>query len=249
MKKKQPWHEQASVWRKAAPVLFSSGRWQDAAGEIEQIITLLHINRNDYILDLCCGEGRHCLELARKGYRVMGVDKSSLYLKRAATKSGKEKLPANFIQDDMRLFRQDSTFEVILNLFTSFGYFEDPRDEEQVIMNVHASLKPGGVFLLHLIGKETMALNLIERDWYEEDGMYVLEERRPAKDWTWLDNRWIIFKDNKRSEVNLSLRLYSAAELRSLLTACGFKEITLYGDLEGNPYDQYASRLVITGRK
>lgn len=158
-------------------------------------------------------------------------------------------MKVEFVQDDMRTFCRPDAFDAVINLFTSFGYFEDPEEERQVAMNVYRSPKTGGGFLLEMMGKEVLARIFRERDWHEDDGVLVLQERKLSKNWTWIENRWIMFKNNNRTELRLSHCLYSAVELTALLTGCGFTHIDAYGDLAGSAYDHMAKRLVMVAHK
>jgi SAM-dependent methyltransferase len=180
---------------------------------------------------------------------VTGVDRTRLYLDRASKQAEAEGLKVEFVQSDMRTFCRLDAFDAVVNLFTSFGYFEDSEDDRQVALNMYRSLKSGGVFLIDVMGKEVLARTFRERDWYEEDGVLILEERKVSKNWSWMENRWIIFVDNNRTDLKLSHRIYSAVELASLLTGCGFAHIDAYGDLEGSAYDHLARRLVIVAHK
>ena len=249
MEETKPWHEQEDFWKTVAPILFSWRRWLNAPAEVEQIISLLKLQPGVYILDLCCGVGRHSLELARRGFRVVGVDRTQAYLEQASKRAASEALNVEFICDDMRTFCRPDTFDVVLNLFTSFGYFEDPEDDRRVATNVWKSLKSGGVFLIEMMGKEVLARNFQERVWHEENGLFILEERKIGNGWERIETRWIIFVENERIEHKLRLRLYSAVELISLLKDCGFVSVEVYGDLAGNPYDYTAKRLVAVARK
>ncbi len=94
-----------------------------------------------------------------------------------------------------------------------------------------------------------MARIFQERDWHEEDGVLILEERKIRSGWDWIDARWNLFQNGRRIEKTLSLRLYSAAELTSLLRDCGFARAEVYGDLAGSAYDHTAKRLVVVGHK
>jgi SAM-dependent methyltransferase len=249
MQQVKPWHEQDTFWSTVASVLFTERRWSDAPTEVEQVVSLLKIESGAYVLDLCCGVGRHSLELARRGFQVTGVDRTRLYLDRASNQAEAEGLKVEFVQSDMRDFCRPDAFDAVVNLFTSFGYFEDPEDDRQVALNMCRSLKLGGAFLIDMMGKEVLARIFHERDWYEEDGMLILQERKITKNWSWMENRWIIFKGNHRAELNLSHRIYSAVELASLLTECGFAHVDAYGDLDGSAYDHLARRLVIVAHK
>jgi len=137
----------------------------------------------------------------------------------------------------------------VINVFTSFGYFEEAADDKRVLENVYKSLKNDGKLLLELIGKEVLARIFRERDWREEEDILILEERKPSKDWGTIENRWIIFKDGKKYEYSFSYKLYSAVELSNLLQECGFKGVDVYGDFGGSPYDQTAKRLVVVAHK
>ena len=249
MEKPNPWHEDNDFWETCAPILFTQQRRLNAAGEIEQLVTLLKIKPGAHILDLCCGVGRHSLELARRGFTVTGVDRTNLYLDEAARLAEDEKLKVEFVQDDMRAFLRPEAFDAIINLFTSFGYFEKPKDDRQVIENVYRSLKPGGIFLIDIMGKEVLARIFQERVWSEQDGTLILQEHNITNNWSWIENRWIIIKDDKRTEFKITHRVYSATELASLLTGCGFRQAEAFGDLSGSPYDHTARRLVIVAHK
>ena len=249
MNEERPWHEQDDWWETVAPVLFHEGRVALAAEEVDKILSLLEVGSGSQILDLCCGVGRHSLELARRGFRVTGVDRTRQYLDRASERAEAEGLRVELVQDDMRIFCRMDAFDAVINVFTSFGYFEDPNEDRQVAANAYRSLRRGGVFLLDLMGKEIIARIFRERDWREVDGMLVLEERKVTRDWSWMDNRWILIRDGVRKDLHVSHRLYSAAELVSLLASSGFVKVDIYGDYERGPYDHTATRLVAVAHK
>jgi SAM-dependent methyltransferase len=160
------------------------------------------------------------------------------------------RLNIEWLTSDMRAFRRPGSFDAAVNLLTSFGYFDDPADERRVLDNVFASLTPGGVFAMDLMGKEVLTRIFRERDWHEEvDGTLVLEERRERDDWTWLDVRWILLRDGRRTEHRFSLRPYGVAELKSMLNQAGFSQVRAYGKPSGAPYDHEAERLIVVGVK
>ena len=153
----------------------------------------------------------------RKGFLVTGVDRTSIYLERATMQATVEGLNVEFVQHDMRTFCRKSTYDAVLNMYSSFGYFENPEDDRQVLSNVYVSLKKGGKLIMDMKGKEIVASDFQEHDWYEENGVLFLEERRITDDWNYIWNRWIKIDGNQRSEFVFSLRLYSGEELSSLL--------------------------------
>ena len=249
MERAKPWHEDDFFWETWGPIMFTQKRLEEAVTHVEQIIPLLGIKPPMRILDLGCGVGRHSLELARREFLVTGVDRTERYLKQASEKAKKQKLKVEFIQDDMRNFCRPDTFDAAINMFTSFTYFEDPEEDRQVVLNVYQSLKLGGVFLLHTHGKEILARIFQERSWEERNGILVLEERNISRNWGWIERRVIIIKDDKRTEFNVTHRLYSATEMATLFSSVGFKYVDVYGDFDGGSYDQTAKTLVVVGHK
>ncbi len=243
------WFNDDNYWDTLGPVFFSAGRLEKADTEVAQIIELLSISEGGAVLDLCCGVGRHTLAFARRGFRVTAVDRTPSYLQEAQRKAQSANLEVDFVQADMRDFSQPESMDAALNLFTSFGYFENPGDDRKVIENIYSTLKPGGKVVLEMMGKEILAGNFRERDWSENNGVMVLEERRVRDDWGSIESRWIVIKDGKRYERTISLRLYSGKELSQLLTACGFSEVNVHGNFAGSNYDHAAERLVVVGRK
>jgi len=243
------WYEDDDFWKTLAPRLFGRERWENTPAEVEKTISLLEINPGAQVLDLCCGPGRHSLELARRGFQVTGVDRTSGYLEDARKSAAAEKLNVEFLQEDMRSFCRPGSFDAVLNLFTSFGYFEDLEDDERVLNNIYSSLKAGGRLIMEMIGKEVLARTFCERVWSEEDGEILLEERKLSSGWNWIQSRWILIKDGDRKEFTISNRLYSAVELSGLLTEAGFTSVKVFGNLNGAPYDHMAERLVAVAVK
>jgi SAM-dependent methyltransferase len=244
------WHEDDAFWKTFAPQMFSERRWELAAEEVDSVIQFLELSPGAHILDLCCGPGRHSLELARRGFRVTGVDRTAAYLEQARRQATEEELDIEFVQADMRAFRRPETFDGAINLFTAFGYFEDPAEDLQVVQNLYASLKPGGRLLMEMMGKEVLARIFRERDWHEdENGVLFLEERKISSGWDWIENRWIMIDGSERREFGFGHRLYSGAELAALLRQAGFASVTLYGGLAGGLYDHTARRLAAVAQK
>ena len=242
------WHEQDLFWQTVP--LFDREHLEAAPQEVEAIISMLGIEPPASVLDLCCGVGRHSLELARRGYRVTGVDRTAAYLETARQRASDEGLVVEWIQADMREFVRPDAFDAAVNLFTSFGYFEDPAEDRQVVSNLTRSLKAGGALVMELMGKEVLARIFLPCDWTElADGTLFLQERKVRREWTWIENRWILIKDGQRREFEVSHRLYDGAGLKTLLLEADFRSVDLYGDLSGAPYDIDARRLVAVARK
>jgi SAM-dependent methyltransferase len=244
-----PWHQDDDFWETFTDSMFDERRWALAPDEIAEVIDLLRVEPGAHVLDLACGVGRHSLALARLGFRVTGVDRTRHYLEQAAGRAAQEGLHVEFVREDMRTFVRPGAFDAAINLFTSFGYFEDPQDDRRVVQNVCHSLKPGGVFILDMMGKEVLARVFTPRDWVEENGTLFLQERTLSQNWGWIQSRWVLIEKGQRTEFTLGHRLYSATELIALFIDCGFAQADAYGDLDGSPYDHQARRLIVMGRK
>ena len=245
----KPWYDQDSYWTTFESILFNRKRLADTPSQVDNIIKLLDVKEGAKILDLCCGIGRHSLEFARRGFQVTGVDRTKSYLDKAKKQAKAEDLPIELVNEDMRNFCRDDAFDVVINMFTSFGYFEDASDDRQVVENVYRSLRSGGKFLIEMMGKELIARDFRERDWNEINGFIILEDRKLLNNWEKVAGRWIILKDDQRFEHKFVIRLYSAVEITSLAKQCGFTEVDVYGSLDGIDYDHSAKRLVVAAQK
>jgi SAM-dependent methyltransferase len=243
------WHEQDDFWKTFAPVIFNSKVMSAAPQEVEQFVRLLNLQPGSSVCDLCCGVGRHSLELACRGFDVTAVDRTALYLREAKKKADAARLDIEFVQADIRDFCRPDSFDAVVNLYTSFGYFEDPDDSRSALENIYKSLRNNGKVLMELMGKEVLARIFQERDWREQDGIILLEERKVGRNWRFIESRWIMLKDGKQYEHRFYLRPYSAVELCDLLSSCGFQQAETYGGLDGSPYDEKAQRLVAVGHK
>ncbi len=242
------WHEQDSFWETMP--MFGERLIEAAPQEIDSVIRLLGITPGSNVLDLCCGIGRHSLELARRGYRVTGVDRTAAYLQIARDKAEADDLDVEWVQADMREFVRPKAYAAAINLYTSFGYFEDPADDRRVVENLFRSLSLGGRLVVDVMGKEVLARIFLPRDWQElSDGSLLLQQRKVRRDWSWMEGRRILVKDGERHEYVVDHRIYDGAGLRGLLLDCGFENVTLHGHLGGSPYDTAADRLVAVAQK
>lgn len=246
---KEGWFEDRSFWEDFRSVLFHKDRMRSTSEQVEGIIDMLELEKGDKILDLCCGVGRHSLELARRGYDVTGVDLTQSYIQEAESKAEKEGLDVEFVEEDMRDFKREDTYDAVINFFSSFGYFKEEEDNLKVIKNVHSSLKNGKKFLIDVMGKKVMAREYTEKTEGELDDGYFIEERDIKGDWDLLENRWTLIKDDEVRKETFYIKIYSAQELRKMLEKGGFARIDLYGDLEKSEYGEDAERLIAVAQK
>jgi SAM-dependent methyltransferase len=243
-------HDDDEFWRACGPVMFTPERWAGAPEQVDRVLELAGVEPGAAVLDLACGPGRHSLELARRGFRVTGVDRTPPHLAAARAAAGEEGLEVEWVEADMLSFSRPESFDLGLSLYTSFGYFEDPEDDRRTAANLVESLRPGGALVMEMMGKEVLARIFVARDWQElPDGGILLYERKVSRGWSWIEHRWILLKDGERREFAPSLRIYSAAELTALLRDCGCSAVEVYGGFDGRPYDHEAVRLVAVARR
>jgi SAM-dependent methyltransferase len=242
------WFEDEEFWRELYPYMFPAERFAAAPEQVAQVLALSGCNRGK-VLDLCCGPGRHAVEFAKHGLNVTGVDGSRFLLDRARERARDAGVSVEWVQEDMRRFRQPAKFDLACSIFTSFGYFADETDDLRVLQNVRESLRDGGVFVIDVISKERLARNWKDSLMTEyADGALLFQRPQVRQDWNRLENEWILVKDGRSRSFRFEHTIYSGRELKDRLLACGFQHVQLYGDLTGSCYGLDAQRLVVVAR-
>ncbi len=243
------WFEDESFWKRIYPHLFPAERFALAEEQVDHILTLT-VPAGRSVLDLCCGPGRHATLLAQRGFTVTGVDRSPFLLDQAKARAQADHLSVEWIVDDMRHFVRPETYDLVLNMFTSFGYFDDPQEDRQVLQNMYRSLKPHGVCLIDVMGKEVVARTFQPtRSQRSADGMLWVECHNIVDGWRRIHTEWLFIKDGQVTTVRFQLNVYSGQELKERLQQAGFQRVQLFGDLAGNAYGPQASRLVAVANK
>ena len=253
------WFEEAEFWERYAPIMFDSDRWAEVPAVVDGIARLTGIGPSpdaasggregpSRVLDLCCGTGRVAVELASRGYATTGVDITEAYLRAAAESCDDEGVRVELVREDARRFLRSASFDLAVNLYYSFGYFNDPSDDALLARNVRSSLATGGAFVIETVGKEIAMRDFTDGEWFDREGYTVLTEFTPVDSWSALRNRWILIKGAERIERSFDQRLYAATELRRLLLEAGFSSVQVYGDWDGTPYDQKARVLITVAR-
>ncbi len=226
--------------------------------DVDMLIQATGIEPNDRILDLCCGQGRHCLELARRGFKnVVGIDRSR-YLVRLARKRATELgLRVSFHEGDARRFRlPENSFQCVAILGNSFGYFDRLEDDLAVLESVKRVLRSGGSIALDVANGEWIRHNFERRSWeWIDENQFVCRERSLSADGQRLISREVVVHAERGVIVDqfYAERLYSQEMLQNLLTQAGFDTIRVHGFPEsesGRNQDlgMMASRIFVTAR-
>ncbi len=243
------WYGDPKFWSLYAPYIFGPGRWAGTSRETDGIVALLRPERGSRVLDACCGVGRHSVELAKRGFRVTGVDLDAAYLEAAARTAEDEGVSVDFVRMNILDLAAVDVYDAAINVYTSFGYFADEGENALMLEKLHTALRPGGRLLLETLGKEPLARNFTESEWYEQDGTYLLAEYEILDDFSRLRNRWIIVEKEKTFDYTFSHRIYSAQELKRLFSEAGFTDVAAWGNYDGSPYNHKAQTLIVTGTK
>jgi len=243
----EEWFENESFWEDFYPVLFPDILFEQAQEEMEKILDLID-HPVQSVLDLCCGPGRFAGLLAGEGYQVTGVDKSPFLLDLAKREYG-DTGEIEWVLSDMREFIRKESYDLVLNLYTSFGYFKDPAEDLLVLKNISRSLRSGGSFVIEVMGKEVIAKDFEEfLTTKTEDGLFI-QGHEILDNWNRIRSEWTLIRNGNIRTTTFEHSLYGASDLIRLCEMAGFTEIQVFGDFDGNPYDHNATLLIITGKK
>lgn len=246
---KKEWFDNDFFWRELYSFLFSEQRFAAASEQVAQALALAKPPGRS-ALDLCCGPGRCSIALAKRGFRVTGVDRTKFLLDKARAKARAARVKIEWVREDMRDFVRPNSFALVLSMFTSFGYFDDRQEDLAVLRNMLHSLLPGGVCLIEVLGKERLAkVFQPTSSTLLPDGSILIERREIFDDWTRIRNQWLLLKNNRIRRFQFHNTVYSGLELRDRLELAGFTSVRLYGSLGGDPYGPDAERLVAVARK
>lgn len=230
----------------------------EARSDIQAIVHLLSPPKDEPLLDLCCGAGRHLLVLREMGFsRLVGLDLSEELLHVAAehlavADAGSEQASncVRLVRADMRAIPYENYFATVLSLFTSFGYFERDEENRAVFEAVYRSLKPGGRFLMDYMNRDYVVAHLVERDEKVLPDRYVQNVRCVTDDCRRIEKTTtVLTKSGAKREFHESVRMYSEAEMVELLSAAGLVHLRSYGSLKGQAFGPESKRLVIVAGK
>lgn len=240
--------------------------------EAERVAEFLHarlgFSSDARLLDLCCGAGRHLAHLAPRAGAAFGLDLSPDLLRRAGQRriearvaepenaslpaSRFARAPFELVEADMRrLPFADRSFDVIVNLFTSFGYFEEEEENQRVLSEVARALTPGGSFAIDHINRPHLLRHLrgeSERVW--EDGARALERREFDPHASRVVKRVRRFEpDGVETRWVESVRVYSREDLEGALEAAGLRPFDARGDYDGSPLRETSPRMILFARR
>ncbi|MET9290868.1 class I SAM-dependent methyltransferase [Streptomyces sp. NPDC003077] len=231
-------------WNEFYDFLFSEQRFTQAE-ELLSTSPLLDFPSGTRVLDLCCGPGVFTVPLARRGLEVTGVDRSPAMLDRARKLTAEAGQTVRYVYSDVLEYTQPESFDTVLNMFTSFGYFEDPADNLRVLRTMHTCLTPGGTLILDVAGKELLARKVVPPKVVQRGDDLLVQTDTVLDDWARLRSDWVLVRGDRVTRASLVWFVYSAVELRRMAQEAGFERVEIFGGFDGRPYDQDAERLVL----
>jgi SAM-dependent methyltransferase len=222
--------------------LYGHRNLNDAIKQVELISKVLKPKKDCRMLDLGCGDGRYTYLFSQQGFDITGLDLSDELINEAKSKYG----DLNLIIGDMRNFTGE--FDIILSLFTSFGYFMDDKENLQVFRAVNAALKRNGWFWLDFLNSDFVKDNVIPETVTEVSSVCrVIERRKIEKNRIIKD---IFFVDDKEEKhYQESVLLYSKVELEIMFKIVGLTPVDCFGDYSGKKWSSESERTIIYGRK
>jgi SAM-dependent methyltransferase len=220
-----------------------------AATEVEHTLRLLDLKPGASILDVCCGHGRHSIELARLGFRVTGLDLSTERLGMARERAARAGVAVTWVDADMRFIpskRQDA----LLVLYTSFGFLESDAEHLAALRSMHDALAPGGQLLIEVDNRDH-AIHQPPRQWGETESLRWWEdnvfEPRTSRNHRRYWGQGL--RTGKTYEQHIHYRLFSAHELVGLIEQAGLRVEGVWGDLDGRPFVLDSPLLVIRAQR
>ena len=226
--------------------------------EVDVLLKSAGIEPNDRILDLCCGQGRHSIELARRGFKnVTGIDRSRYLIRLGRRRARAESLSVAFQEGDARKFRvPESSFDVVCLMGNSFGYFEREEDDELVLASVKRGLRSGGTLAMDLADGEWMRTHFERRSWEWIDQVhFVCRERSLAADGVRLISREVVTHAERGviADQFYAERLYTRAGIVDLFERVGFTNVRFHDSLcaeseRNQDLGMMAQRMFLTAR-
>ena len=228
-------------------ILYQDRDTAEATLFLQNLIAYLKLEQQQSILDVACGKGRHAIYLASQGFKVTGTDLSPNSISFAQEEANSKGLDAKFYVHDMRTPVHEQA-AVVLNLFTSIGYFEDRNDNQKAIQAFYDSTKAGGYVVIDFLHAPSVKQGLVADEVVTKGGIEFTLKRSFENDWI---KKEISFSDHAVSYAfQERVAALGLADFKQMLEAIGFSVQDVFGDYYLNPFvAETAERLILVARK
>ena len=214
-------------------ILYKHKNYQETQRFLDQLVDFLQPQPEHKLLDLACGKGKHAIYLSKKGLDMTGLDISASNL-RYGRKFAHDRL--QFVQQDMREPYKENHFDIILNLFTSFGFYPEDTENQKVLEAVATMLKPGGRFFLDFINPRVYEHSLIP---YELSVVQGIKFQVTQKIEEGMITKGVHFHDNGQDfyfEENIKSLSYQ--RFQDYIEASPLRLVQTFGDYDFSPFEE-----------
>jgi SAM-dependent methyltransferase len=222
------------------PILYKNRDWKEAEVFVSNLLTYLKPSQNDKVLDLACGRGRHSIFLSQYELDIVGMDLSKESI---AVAKENEKENLRFYEGDMRNSFPEQNFDLIFNLFTSFGYFEDENDNIKVLQNIKKALKEKGSLVLDFFNPTQVIKKLIPYQTKNIQNIaFKIEKYIVSKH---IEKHIYIQNEDKNYHFVEKVQLFSKNDFLKMFEKIGLKIQNIWGDYDLNTFDEKNSERMI----
>lgn len=244
------WYEE--LFSKEDPARYDIYEESEASrSQVDFVIDALSLEPGAKTLDLCCGQGRHLIDLAKRGYDVVGLDLSEYMLDKCRTAAAEQGIDPVLIHADIRDIGYNNEFDAVINMYTSFGYLESPDEDQKALKAASLALRGGGLFLIGLMNRDWLISNFEPAVWQENlRGDLMLAARFFDSLTGRLDSRELtVYCDGQRTKNISSIRLYAFNELESMLQSAGLAVRSVYGDYDCSRFEATSRKMTVVSQK
>ncbi|MBL6449817.1 class I SAM-dependent methyltransferase [Fulvivirga sp. 29W222] len=227
-------------------ILYKHRDHEEASEFIDNLVEYFHISKDHKLLDLACGKGRHSIYLNRKGFDVVGVDLSAQNIEHAKQFENNK---LHFFIQDMRHDFAENEFDFVLNMFTSFGYFDSDEENAQAVQVAADALKPGGKLLIDFLNPYKVVHNLVPSEEKQIEGITFQIAKQFSEDGYILKD--IRFEDNGHEyHYQEKVKAIRRVEFLSYFQRAGLQLVEIFGDYHFKAYDpEHSERMIFVVKK
>lgn len=226
-------------------VLYNNRNFDEAEDFIQNLMQHLDLPKDSNVMDLACGKGRHSVFLNKLGYDVTGLDLSENSID-AAKAFENDRL--RFDVHDMREVYKENAFDLIVNLFTSFGYFLNPNDEVQVFQSIYNQLRDGGTFVMDYLNVEKAILDLVPNEIKTINGIDFHIQKKIENGFIQKDINFN--SDGEDYHFQEFVKVIRLEDFKEIASSIGFDLIDYFGDYQLNEFKKETSpRLILVFKK
>lgn len=219
------------------------------AREIDFVLSQLSLSPGARLLDVGCGPGRHSVELAQRGYDVVGIDPAPAMIAAARARAAKAGVSPDFRQVSGESFVANEEFDAAICLFTTLGQVSEKGDNSRLVERVYQALRPGGSFIVEVPQRAQAVKNLKPTDRFEGPERYTVVTRYFDPKDNSVTEEFEVVSPEETQHYLLRYRLYSRAELTDLLQKAGFSLVAAYGNYDGASLSYESPIMLLLARK